>query len=363
MPRERSGDNPRIKKYFKFLEYLKNNTDKNNPVTQEKIQKALGNDTWRDNRSFKNAVSDMMIVLNDESCNNFRIITDNLFEELETDCEIDNDGDKFDFETIYYNHIFSEEEVNSIINAIMLSKFIEPDEAKKLIEKIKTNLTSVHSSKKYSVDKIEKTNEVTFDRKTLAKNLNKIIKAIENDKKIIMKFYGYAQSMNLKISYMHNISPYYIITYNGKYYLIAIRDSDDDENPPTMMICRIDLMQEINLTEEIRVPVENVKGFPQKVDDRFLRQHYNMSYDEPIEFTLKIRTKWLTFLYDAFGKTAIVSKIENEENTYNVELKCSPFGMMSFAMQYSDMVEIVSPKKYRDEIKQRLEKLLEKYNK
>ncbi len=132
---------------------------------------------------------------------------------------------------------------------------------------------------------------------------------------------------------------------------------------PSMIICRIDLMRNVKLFDEKRVNVDDCKDFPKKIDERFLRQHYNMSYDNPIDFTLKINSKWLTFLHDAFGKIAIVSKINSKENECEVKVKCSLFGMINFAMQYSDKVEIISPEEYRNAMKQRLEKLLKKFNK
>ncbi len=57
----------------------------------------------------------------------------------------------------------------------------------------------------------------------------------------------------------------------------------------------------------------------EKIDEKFLRQHYNMSYDKPIDFILKINSKWFTFLYDAFGKFATVSKINSKGNECEVK--------------------------------------------
>ncbi len=365
MPRERKGDIPRIAKYFSLLTFLKEYTDKENPITKADLLNELDDNIWKDNRSFQNAISDLMMVLNDAYSDNIhdqRIVTDRLQRELEVD--FDEEFDNFDFKTIYYNHIFSYDEVLRIIDAVKISKTITPEESERLCQKIQTSFASIYARKCFVDPKIKIHEiEMTADQsKTLAENLNKLAKAMEDNKKIQISFYGYGYPPSLKISYMHMLSPYHIISDHGKYYLIAIRDGDSDDKLPSMFISRIDLMRKIKiLDDETRIPIKAVNNFPQEIDNKFIHQHYGMSYDNPEKFVLKVQSKWLTFLYDAFGEDMTVQKIEDKKDSYQIELTCSPFGMMHFAMQYSDKVEIVSPDKYREEMRNRLEKPLARY--
>ncbi|MCD7811307.1 MAG: WYL domain-containing protein [Ruminococcus sp.] len=360
MPRERKGDIPRIAKYFSLLTFLKEHTDEKNPITKANLQSELDDNIWKDNRSFQNAISDLMIVLNDACSDNIsdqRIVTDRLQRELEVN--FDEEFDSFDFKTIYYNHIFSYDEINHITRSILSSDFIEPDTADALMKKIRSALSSALIPVSQSDNEIYRPKK---EQKILAQSLNVLTKAMEENKKIQISFYGYGYPPSLKISYMHMLSPYHIISDHGKYYLIAIRDGDSDDKSPSMFISRIDLMRKIEiLDDETRIPMKDVNTFPQEIDDKFIHQHYGMSYDKPEKFVLKVQSKWLTFLYDAFGEDMVIQKTEHKKDTYQIELTCSPFGMMHFAMQYSDKVEIVSPDKYREEMRNRLEKLLALY--
>ncbi len=44
-----------------------------------------------------------------------------------------------------------------------------------------------------------------------------------------------------------------------------------------------------------------------------------------------------------------------------VEVECSPFGMVHWALQYSDRVEVLAPEELREEIREEVRKLEEKY--
>lgn len=43
---------------------------------------------------------------------------------------------------LYYNHTFTYEEINSMIESILFSKTIDTESANKIIEKIENNLTT-----------------------------------------------------------------------------------------------------------------------------------------------------------------------------------------------------------------------------
>ena len=44
-----------------------------------------------------------------------------------------------------------------------------------------------------------------------------------------------------------------------------------------------------------------------------------------------------------------------------VEVVCSPYAMVNWALQYSDRVEVVSPKHVREAVKAKIKNLISKY--
>lgn len=97
-----------------------------------------------------------------------------------------------------------------------------------------------------------------------------------------------------------------------------------------------------------------------------------MSYDKPIPITLRIVNPrrgedgkpWTncTFLYDYFGDTIRCVHTETEPPYGDiVRVMCSPFGMVNWALQYADLVEVLEPTSVREAVKEKLERLNRKY--
>ncbi len=100
----------------------------------------------------------------------------------------------------------------------------------------------------------------------------------------------------------------------------------------------------------------------------------NMSYDEPRIITLKIKSPKqendskksirgdYTFLYDYFGEGFTYIQTEKMPPYDDiVKVRCSPYGIVNWALQYSDRVEVVAPEEVRKLVKEKIEKLVEKY--
>ena len=127
-----------------------------------------------------------------------------------------------------------------------------------------------------------------------------------------------------------------------------------------MYIWRIDLMTNVKQIERRRVPRREVTGLPLEWTDDFQLSHLNMSYDEPVTVRLRIReddggAPPYTFLHDRFGDTFRCV------GTDEVEVLCSPFGMVNWAMQYSDRVEVLAPQSVREAVAERVRKMCGTY--
>ena len=105
---------------------------------------------------------------------------------------------------------------------------------------------------------------------------------------------------------------------------------------------------------------ESVENLPKQWSEDFHLSHLNMAFDEPVKIRLKItrvREKAdYTFLHDWFGDTfRFVGKSDI------VEVKCSPFAMVNWALQYSDRVEVLEPESIRRQVAEKARRLYEKY--
>lgn len=99
----------------------------------------------------------------------------------------------------------------------------------------------------------------------------------------------------------------------------------------------------------------------------------HMSFDKPVPIELRIipggggkaerRRPDYTFLYDWFGDTFRYERTETDPPYGDiVRVVCSPFGMVNWALQYSDRVEVLKPEVVREQVIEKIKNLTQKYD-
>lgn len=139
-----------------------------------------------------------------------------------------------------------------------------------------------------------------------------------------------------------------------------------------MSIWRVDLMSGLECSDERALGKGEVENLPRDWDERFPFQHLNMSFDKPIPITLRITNPWrgqdggtwtnYTFLMDWFGGFFDYVRTETEPPYGDiVRVTCSPWGMVNWALQYSDRVEVLEPQSVREQVAEKIRALSQKY--
>lgn len=352
-----------IRRALGILRYLKHNTDKDHPTTQTEMRGAfdIGSKS-----TFNKMIKDMAKALDsDEEKPNSDEENPNSDEEkprlLFRNFESIMRGESSSLKDIYYNHPFSQDEVRKIVTAIKTSTIILPDEQNKLIEKVKSELASEHF--KDTSDAIY-TKEQVFSE-SFGTNLIKVQKAISEGKQITFNM-NYYDGENQLLKYRElKISPCFIMVDSGKYFVAGCFENNDKKN---LAIIRIDLMSEIEMTEESATRLYDIpelqkasKEYNKIFEKDFRTMHLDMSYDSPIIVEMKVRKTAKTKnsvnytpIHDAFGDNyTVVDDI--------VRVRCSRYGIVNWALSH-DEVEIISPDSVIEEIKEKLYKMNEKYN-
>ena len=262
-------------------------------------------------------------------------------------------GTKFD--GIYYNHLFSYEELDNIIDSIQQNKTLTSAEADRLIDKLKAELASDEYAKRVNV-KINKFYEPAVIDKGITKvSLGIIDEAIKAGKKISANFYAYDLNKEADITnyQKHILNPYYIVAHGNHFYLVAALQRENGK-PMNMSFWRVDLLRDIVMLNEKVADKEKVQGLPKEWDENWILEHLNMSYDKPQIARIRVamyngNTKYnCAYILDAFGRNFKVEDIKEGHKDYKpyhkvIRVKCSPFGLRNWALQYSDRVEILPP--------------------
>ncbi|WP_373898731.1 WYL domain-containing protein [Haloimpatiens sp. FM7315] len=400
MAKRKSEKPSNFERTYNIIQYLKRNSDSEHTATQASLRKVPELEEYIGNKqTFNRMIKCAAMAMNycgevEKPEDEWNIIFDDFvkqygYDEEEIDDSDDDDESKdmlnMHIKGLFYHHIFSYDDINSLIEGILFSKTLDSKTADKLINKIENNLTTKFYKKgPKKICKIQESQLVGRD--LMRENLLIIQEAIDNNVQISFQFNGYNYRKKLEPVREERdvVSPYYIIASEGRYYLIACREiHKEDKIIRNMSIWRIDLMTDIDIPgkdERLKisgihaVPKSKVENLPQEWKDDFQLSHLNMSFDKPVTIKLRIKSSKTkddpikrvradyTFLHDWFGDTFRYIKTEKTEPYDDiVQVVCSPYGMVNWALQYSNRVEVLEPEYVRNEIVKKVKLLTQKY--
>lgn len=271
-----------------------------------------------------------------------------------------------------YVHDFSFDELDTIINALYFSKTVNEEERDRLIYKL-AKLSSKRYQKKWFSENNNRpviknifqgiVNNNDASRTELKKNIALIQSAIDEKVKIqfIMNVYNAERELvPSKIddsgkTIWSKVTPYHILIYNDKYYMLA-----NCKPYSNVSVWRIDLMSDVKLLEEEGRPKREIKGMSDTWNGQeYMEKHLHMSYDAPTNVRLKVSNEYYTMMVDWFGNN-FVKRREFDEKYDVVTVTCSEQAMINWAMQYSDVVEVLGPSSVQNAIEARCKDVLAK---
>ena len=271
-----------------------------------------------------------------------------------------------------YVHDFSFDELDTIINALYFSKTVNEEERDRLIYKL-AKLSSKRYQKKWFSENNDRpviknifqgiVNNNDASRTELKKNIALIQSAIDEKVKIQFIMNVYNAERELVPSWtdkkgkaiLRKVTPYHILVYNDRYYMLA-----NYERYSNLSIWRIDLMSNVKLLEEAGRSKQEIKGMTNTWNGQeYMEQHLNMFYDDPVKVTLKVPNDHYTMMVDWFGNSFVKWRAIDEKYDM-VFVTCSEAAMINWAMQYSDVVEVLGPSDVQDAIEKRCRDVLAK---
>lgn len=388
---------------WRILEYLRRNSDSEHYVTRaELLNDPVMHRYVKGKETFNDAIFHMALAMNCEENGMvkpseewkidylaFREKYEGRNEAGEEDDMLEEDDEfeqnqkepRLPIRKLHYRHTFSYEEINMLIEGILFSRTLDTKTAHHLIEKIEEHLTTKFYKKgPKNICTVRET--VLADRDQLRENLLLIQRAIDDKVRIRFRFNGYNRNRELEPvrTEKDTVSPYYIVANGGRYYLLACKETSKDGAPKRRMsIWRVDLMTDMEIPGrderrkgERALEKKQVEDLPREWSEDFPLHHLHMSFDKPVPIELRIisigggnaerRRPDYTFLYDWFGDTFRYERTETEPPYGDVvSVVCSPFGMVNWALQYSDRVEVLKPEAVRNQVIEKIKNLSEKY--
>ena len=242
----------------------------------------------------------------------------------------------------YYNRDVEKElelsQVQIICDAVCAFPFISEEATKEICSKLRGQL-GVNEQKM-----IKRLSVVNPDKKTANKelflNIEKLDEAIAKGVKVKFDYYRYETDLKLhkRREKKHTVNPYGLIYSVDHYYLACIQCYNTE-----MMLYRIDLMKDVQLTDYEIDPME--KGFSYREETKYVLDGH---LGKRIRVTMLVNKGDIGHIIYKFGSDIKVEDYDDER--CRVKLTTVENGFRFWALQFVNCVEVLEPENIRNDI-------------
>lgn len=254
-------------------------------------------------------------------------------------------------------------ELRLLMDAVQAADFISAKKSKELIGKIGTlcskNQAALLDKQVYIENRNKCTNEEIYY------NIDLINKAIVQKKKIsftyIKRKINESKKEIIREEKIFTVSPYALIWSNDHYYLVSNNSKYDN-----LMHTRIDRMKKVKIIEEASRNFSEVSPYKSFFDSAdYSGKLFNMFSGDTQKLKLRCSDSILEEMVDRFGDECDISKVANDNSDiFILETSCvCSEGVVSWLMQFGDKVEVISPERLKNDIKDKVQAIMNVYNK
>ncbi len=314
-----------------LLEILKEHTDENHRLSQEKIKELM--ELQYGISPSRNTISSNLELLSQMG---YAIDT------------------KRKAGTCLLSREFDESELRVLIDSVLFSKHLSAKQADELILKLKS-----FGNKYFDVKVSHVANIPDMDRtenKQVLISVSKINDAIDEGKKISFKYAKYGADKKLHESDgTYIVNPYQMLASRGRYFLLANLEPFEDYG-----YFRIDKIRGVEILDEAVKPMGQVEGLENGLNlPKHMAEHIYMFSGKSVPVKIKTSAKMMDTLVDWFGKD--ISVIQKNEEEIVVRVVCNENAIKYWALQYGSHVEILEPMCIREEILNELTRMMNMY--
>ncbi|MEG1805314.1 MAG: WYL domain-containing protein [Clostridia bacterium] len=254
------------------------------------------------------------------------------------------------------NRTFENSELRLLIDGVLGSPHINETQSAKLIAKLISLADKdfkSHVSHVYNMNGYHKTKSPLFFY-----NIEILDEAIEKGSMVEFMYNAYDENGELtaKKDHRYLLNPYQLIVFNEHYYVIGNVDKYDN-----LTVYRIDKITEIEIKTEKRKDVTTLPGYEKGLNvGKFKTTLPYFFIQEPEKIEVVCDNFMTDHLVDRFGKEIRFEKVD--ENHVKGTLHASAKAFSYLAMQYGEFMEVIKPDSLREEIKNKMQKMSEKYD-
>lgn len=256
-----------------------------------------------------------------------------------------------------FSRLFEPSEVQFLTDALFSSRALPGKQAAALSKKAQSVLSN---NQRRNYNYIYKTPQLSrTDSKEVFYVIDTVHEGIKRGKRISFQYKGYDEHGKEtlgKDGYRYIVSPYYLVSNNGFYYLIC----NYREKYRPIHVFRVDRMTNLQIEEEWPIkPLATIKGAETFDIAEYLNEHLYMLGGETVDATLRIdRASGIQYLKDWFGNRA---RFIEKDGVLLARIKCNENALFYWIMQYGDDFTVLEPDQMVTWIKEYAQRQLDKY--
>ena len=323
-----------------ILWVLENYSDEKNVLTHEKIIEILEKKGFHMERK---AIS-----------RNIQLLADTGYDIKGVYPEMDESGNELPVKRgVWLKKELSDESLQLLIDSVIFSKYISPNDTKSIVQKILSLGSLSFQDKNKGLSKVS---SVYHNKDSeFFTVLNALQQAISTDKKVALVYrnYKYKKGGFDFSEKKYVVSPYHLALSNGRYYLICFKEGDS-----SMRHFRVDKIKSAKLTKEVAVPIDltPMKGIPL---GQYLTSHPYLFSGTPENIIMRVQSDQFLHVVDTFGED--FSVLDEDDDYITISVNCNETDAFYWAMQFGQIVEVLSPQSLRNSIRTAVEELSFRY--
>lgn len=251
---------------------------------------------------------------------------------------------------------FEKPEIYLLSDAVRSADFISPKKTRELISKL-SGMLSINQAKKSGGFYIDTRNK--GNNEEIYYNIDYINKAIENHKKIKLKYYRHILEDGKQIKYSEAtrlISPYALIWQDDRYYLVGNYEKYDN-----LIHLRLDRMRKVEITDIPSRPFSEVSEYTDTFDvSDYTAKAFNMFGGELQRIELRCKKDKLEQIIDRFSDKIFIFGLTDTTFSFSADVLISD-GFISWLLQFGTDIEVVKPDILRRSIREKISALTELY--
>ncbi len=238
---------------------------------------------------------------------------------------------------------FDSSEIVFLVDSVFSNKSLPNASVQNLVKKL-AGFSSVYERKTYK--HLFKPAERGGENIQYFLNIELLNSAIDKKKKVKFNYVSYEGKNGnvVLIKKEHIVSPYFMVNNNGKYYLVCNKDGK-----PNVSNYKIENIVDIVELDQDIEPInsfEDVNGEFSEIN--YINSHIYMFGGKVVNSKIELlNNRAIGVVYEWFGKNTTINCVNG---VYVANVKSDEQALCYWALQYAELVKVVSPESLKQKI-------------